>query len=51
MQLELKPTHCYEISSHLQCQQPECFKQLTDALTGHLEPKQLFIAERYYFYQ
>ena len=27
------------------------FKQLTDALTGHFEPKPLVIAERYYFYQ
>ena len=27
------------------------FKQLTDALTGHFEPKPLVIAQRYYFYQ
>ena len=29
----------------------QSFKQLTDALTGHFEPKPLVIAERYYFYQ
>ena len=27
------------------------FKQLSEALTGHFEPKPLVIAERYYFYQ
>ena len=29
----------------------QSFKQSTDALTGHFEPKPLVIAERYYFYQ
>ena len=29
----------------------QSFNQLTDALTGHFEPKPLVIAERYYFYQ
>ena len=29
----------------------QSFKQLTDALTGHFEPKPLVMAERYYFYQ
>ena len=29
----------------------QSFQQLSDALTGHFEPKPLVIAERYYFYQ